>query len=97
VSCPACGRIEIDILTLVSEVQATLRQIRAPLTVAVMGCVVNGPGEARDADWGIFGGKDVYLLTRKGEIVDRFTDSESAKKALTSALLEADAAWRRGG
>ena len=93
ISCPSCGRIEIDLMSLVDEVQETLRSIQAPLRVAVMGCVVNGPGEARDADWGIFGGKGVYLLTRKGEIVERFTDSEAAKAALTDKLREADAAW----
>jgi len=88
VSCPSCGRIEIDLMTLVEEVQRTLRHISAPLKVAVMGCVVNGPGEARDADWGIFGGKGVYLLTRKGELVERFTDREEAKAALTRVLVE---------
>ncbi len=91
VSCPSCGRIEIDLLSLVEEVQSTLRNIQSPLKVAVMGCVVNGPGEARDADWGIFGGKGVYLLTRKGEIVERFTDRDAAKRALTAALVDADA------
>jgi (E)-4-hydroxy-3-methylbut-2-enyl-diphosphate synthase len=91
VSCPSCGRIEIDLMSLVDEVQQTLKQLKTPLKVAVMGCVVNGPGEARDADWGIFGGKGVYLLTRKGELVERFTDREAAKKALTSALMESDA------
>jgi len=90
VSCPSCGRIEIDLISLVEEVQSTLKQIKSPLKVAVMGCVVNGPGEARDADWGIFGGKGIYLLTRKGEIVERFTDRDAAKAALTNALLEAD-------
>jgi (E)-4-hydroxy-3-methylbut-2-enyl-diphosphate synthase len=94
VSCPSCGRIEIDLMSLVDEVQETLKSIKSPLKVAVMGCVVNGPGEARDADWGIFGGKGVYLLTRKGEIVDRFTDREQAKAALVRVLTETDAAWR---
>ena len=78
-------------MSLVEEVQATLKNVTSPLKVAVMGCVVNGPGEARDADWGIFGGKGVYLLTRKGEIVERFTDRDAAKAALTRVLLEADA------
>jgi (E)-4-hydroxy-3-methylbut-2-enyl-diphosphate synthase len=94
VSCPSCGRIEIDLMSLVEEVQETLKGIKSPLKVAVMGCVVNGPGEARDADWGIFGGKGVYLLTRKGEIVDRFTDRDQAKAALVRVLTETDAAWR---
>lgn len=88
VSCPSCGRIEIDLMSLVEEVQQTLKGIKTPLKVAVMGCVVNGPGEARDADWGIFGGKGVYLLTRHGEIVERFTDRETAKAALTRVLRE---------
>jgi len=90
VSCPSCGRIEIDLMSLVEEVQSTLKKISSPVKVAVMGCVVNGPGEARDADWGIFGGKGVYLLTRKGEIVERYTDREEAKAALTRALLEGE-------
>lgn len=94
VSCPSCGRIEIDLMSLVEEVQETLKGITSPLKVAVMGCVVNGPGEARGADWGIFGGKGVYLLTRKGEIVDRFTDREQAKAALVRVLNETDAAMR---
>ena len=90
VSCPSCGRIEIDLMSLVEEVQLTLKSVRSPVKVAVMGCVVNGPGEARDADWGIFGGKGVYLLTRKGEIVDRYTDREEAKAALTRVLLQGE-------
>jgi (E)-4-hydroxy-3-methylbut-2-enyl-diphosphate synthase len=94
VSCPSCGRIEIDLMSLVDEVQNTLKDIQSPLKVAVMGCVVNGPGEARDADWGIFGGKGIYLLTRKGEIVERFTDRDEAKAALTRVLRESDAEHR---
>ncbi|MBI3872779.1 MAG: flavodoxin-dependent (E)-4-hydroxy-3-methylbut-2-enyl-diphosphate synthase [candidate division Zixibacteria bacterium] len=90
VSCPSCGRIEIDLMSLVEEVQRTLKHVHTPVKVAVMGCVVNGPGEARDADWGIFGGKGVYLLTRKGEIVERYTDRDEAKAALTRVLLSAE-------
>jgi (E)-4-hydroxy-3-methylbut-2-enyl-diphosphate synthase len=94
VSCPSCGRIEIDLMSLVDEVQETLKDIESPLKVAVMGCVVNGPGEARDADWGIFGGRGIYLLTRKGEIVERYTDRDEAKAALTRVLRESDAEHR---
>ncbi len=90
VSCPSCGRIEIDLMSLVEEVQITLKSVSSPVKVAVMGCVVNGPGEARDADWGIFGGKGVYLLTRHGEIVERYTNREDAKAALTRVLLEGE-------
>jgi len=84
ISCPTCGRLEIDLINLVAEVQKMLDVIKEPITVAVMGCVVNGPGEVRDADIGIIGGKGVYLLTRKGEIV--FRTKELA--AIRSALME---------
>lgn len=90
VSCPSCGRIEIDLMSLVEEVQMTLKRVSSPVKVAVMGCVVNGPGEARDADWGIFGGKGIYLLTRHGEIVERYTNREDAKAALTKVLLDGE-------
>ena len=71
ISCPTCGRCEIDLIPLVDEVQERLGHIEAPLTVAVMGCVVNGPGEAREADVGIAGGKGVGLLFKKGEVVEK--------------------------
>jgi (E)-4-hydroxy-3-methylbut-2-enyl-diphosphate synthase len=71
ISCPTCGRCKVDLIPLVEEVQERLEHIEAPLTVAVMGCVVNGPGEAKDADVGIAGGKGVGLLFKKGEIVEK--------------------------
>jgi (E)-4-hydroxy-3-methylbut-2-enyl-diphosphate synthase len=71
ISCPTCGRCEVDLIALVQEVQERLEHIEAPLTVAVMGCVVNGPGEAREADVGIAGGKGVGLLFKKGEVVEK--------------------------
>jgi (E)-4-hydroxy-3-methylbut-2-enyl-diphosphate synthase len=71
ISCPTCGRCEVDLIPLVEEVQERLEHIEAPLTVAVMGCVVNGPGEAREADVGIAGGKGVGLLFKKGEVVEK--------------------------
>jgi (E)-4-hydroxy-3-methylbut-2-enyl-diphosphate synthase len=71
ISCPTCGRCEVDLITLVEEVQERLEHIEKPLTVAVMGCVVNGPGEAREADVGIAGGKGVGLLFKKGEVVEK--------------------------
>ena len=66
VSCPSCGRTEVDIISLAAEVEKRLLQIDKPIKVAVMGCVVNGPGEARDADIGIACGKGRAVLFKKG-------------------------------
>ena len=67
VSCPTCGRTEIDLEGIAKRVQAELSDIKTPLTVAVMGCVVNGPGEAREADFGIAGGgKGKGVIFQKG-------------------------------
>ena len=83
VSCPTCGRCEIDLIPIAEEVERRLRQIRTPLKVAVMGCVVNGPGEAQEADYGIAGGKGIGLIYRKGQIVRRVKEEE-----MVEALLE---------
>ena len=69
VSCPSCGRCEIDLFGLAGQVERVMRDVTAPIKVAVMGCVVNGPGEARDADIGIAGGKGRGVVFRKGEIL----------------------------
>ena len=79
VSCPTCGRTEIDLISLASEVEKRVSGLDRDITVAVMGCVVNGPGEAREADYGIAGGVDKGLIFKKGEIIgtypyDRLTD-----------------------
>lgn len=76
ISCPTCGRTKIDLIGLANEVEERLRTVRKPITVAVMGCVVNGPGEAREADVGIAGGDGVGLLFRKGEIVKKVPQEE---------------------
>ena len=76
ISCPTCGRTKIDLIGLAHEVEERLRTVRKPITVAVMGCVVNGPGEAREADVGIAGGDGVGLLFRKGEIVKKVPQAE---------------------
>ena len=78
ISCPTCGRTEIDIIGLAEDVERRLAHIKEPLTVAVMGCVVNGPGEAREADIGIAGGKGTGLLFKHGEIVRKFDEKELA-------------------
>jgi (E)-4-hydroxy-3-methylbut-2-enyl-diphosphate synthase len=71
ISCPTCGRTKIDLIGLANQVEERLRDCKKPITVAVMGCVVNGPGEASAADVGIAGGDGVGLLFRKGEIVKK--------------------------
>jgi (E)-4-hydroxy-3-methylbut-2-enyl-diphosphate synthase len=76
ISCPTCGRCEIDIRGLASKVETRLKNIDKPITVAVMGCAVNGPGEAREADIGIAGGKGIGLLFRKGKIIKRIEEKE---------------------
>lgn len=78
ISCPTCGRTEIDIIGLAQEVEHRLAHIKEPITVAVMGCVVNGPGEAREADVGIAGGKGVGLLFKHGDILKKFDEKELA-------------------
>lgn len=71
ISCPTCGRTKIDLIGLANEVERRLETCQKPITVAVMGCVVNGPGEASAADVGIAGGDGVGMLFRKGEIVKK--------------------------
>ncbi len=69
ISCPTCGRTGIDLLPIIEEVEEKTAHLKKPLRVAIMGCAVNGPGEAKNADLGIAGGKDEAVLFRKGEIV----------------------------
>ena len=69
VSCPTCGRCQIDLYSIAKQVEEKLKGIPDPIKVAVMGCVVNGPGEAREADIGIAGGKGAGILFRKGEVI----------------------------
>ena len=69
ISCPTCGRTEIDLIGLAQEVERRLATETAPIKVAVMGCVVNGPGEARDADLGMAGGRDKGIIFRTGEVI----------------------------
>lgn len=72
ISCPTCGRTEIDLIGLAGQVEDRLRGIDRDVTVAVMGCVVNGPGEAREADYGIAGGKDKGLIFKKGRVLGTY-------------------------
>jgi (E)-4-hydroxy-3-methylbut-2-enyl-diphosphate synthase len=85
ISCPTCGRTEIDLIALAEAVEDRLRGVSANFTVAVMGCVVNGPGEAREADVGIAGGRGKGLLFRKGEVVRSVS---GGVRELLDALLQ---------
>lgn len=76
VSCPTCGRTKIDLISLANRVEEALRGCKKPITVAVMGCAVNGPGEAREADIGVAGGDGNGLIFRHGEILRKVPESE---------------------
>ena len=76
VSCPTCGRTRIDVKGLAAKVEQMLAGCKAPIKVAVMGCVVNGPGEAREADLGITGGNGVGLIFKKGEVIEKVEEDK---------------------
>ncbi len=76
VSCPTCGRTKIDLIGLANKVEEMVADIPLDIKVAVMGCVVNGPGEAREADIGIAGGIGEGLLIKKGEVVKKVKEDE---------------------
>ncbi len=82
ISCPTCGRCEIDLSRLVEKVEKGIQKITAPMTIAIMGCVVNGPGEAKEADIGIAGGKGVGVLFKKGKIVRKLKEKDFAQVLL---------------
>ncbi|MFH1219613.1 MAG: flavodoxin-dependent (E)-4-hydroxy-3-methylbut-2-enyl-diphosphate synthase [Candidatus Eisenbacteria bacterium] len=77
ISCPTCGRCEVDLMKIVKQVEKKLVNMKEPTVVAIMGCVVNGPGEAREADVGIAAGKGSALIFRKGEIIKKVAPSQA--------------------
>lgn len=77
VSCPTCGRTKIDLISLANKVEKATKSIEKDITVAVMGCVVNGPGEAREADIGLAGGDGCVVLFKKNELLGKFPESEA--------------------
>ena len=94
VSCPSCGRVEIDVLKIANEVEKRLTKVQTPIQVAVMGCLVNGPGESRDADIGLSGGRGKGAIYKKGEFLrtvpeDEFLDA--VLKEIAAILPEAEA------
>jgi len=87
ISCPTCGRTEIDLESMARRVKEELSEVTEPLTVAVMGCAVNGPGEAADADFGIAGGKQEGLLFARGKIIGKYPEVELVKR-LKDVIME---------
>src|SRR5439155_7588756 len=102
VSCPSCGRVEIDVIQVANEVEKRLSKVQTPIHVAVMGCVVNGPGESRDADVGLAGGKGRGVIFRKGEVIktvpeDQFLDAVLKEVAGLLPEREAKLVYPEGG
>ena len=85
VSCPTCGRTAVDLIGIAGEVEKRLQTVNKPITVAVMGCIVNGPGEAKEADIGLAGGKGKVALFRKGEVL-RTVDEAVAVEELMKEI-----------
>ena len=82
VSCPTCGRTAIDLIGIAEQVEQRLQCVHKPITVAVMGCIVNGPGEAREADIGIAGGKGRAVIFRKGEVLCTVDEAEAVDRLM---------------
>ena len=102
VSCPSCGRVEIDVVSVANEVEKRLSKVQTPIQVAVMGCVVNGPGESRDADVGLAGGKGKGIIFRKGQVIrtvpeDQFLDAVLKEVASLLPAAEAKLVYPEGG
>ena len=76
ISCPTCGRTRIDLFSVAEEVERYVQTMTAPIKVAVMGCVVNGPGEAKEADIGIAGGNGVGIIFKKGELYKKVAEED---------------------
>jgi (E)-4-hydroxy-3-methylbut-2-enyl-diphosphate synthase len=82
ISCPTCGRLETDLLTVVERVEKATAKIKTPMTIAVMGCTVNGPGEVAGADIGVIGGKNKLILSRSGKTIATLAPDELEKRLL---------------
>lgn len=82
ISCPTCGRTQIDLISLANKVEKAIANVDKPITVAVMGCVVNGPGEAKEADIGIAGGKESVVIFKKGQVLKTVTEKDAFDELL---------------
>ena len=87
ISCPTCGRIQYDLIPIAKEIEKFLQTLNSDISVAIMGCAVNGPGEAREADIGIAGGKNEGLLFKKGKIIKKIPQNEIVE-VLEKEILE---------
>ncbi|CEH32293.1 4-hydroxy-3-methylbut-2-en-1-yl diphosphate synthase [Aneurinibacillus migulanus] len=96
ISCPTCGRIEIDLISVANEIEDYISKIKAPIKVAVLGCAVNGPGEAREADIGIAGARGEGLLFKHGEIVRKIPE-ENLVEELKKEIDELAEIYHRTG
>jgi (E)-4-hydroxy-3-methylbut-2-enyl-diphosphate synthase len=86
IACPTCGRIEVDLFSIVRQIEDRIKGVRKPVKVALLGCVVNGPGEASEADIGIAAGRGVGILYRKGEVVRRVKEEEIVDAVIEEIL-----------
>src|SRR5262249_25461949 len=93
IACPTCGRLEIDMFPMVARVEEALTRVRRPMSVGVMGCVVNGPGEGMHADTGIAGGRQKGILYRGGKVIASLPEAELIEALLRelSAIADEDA------
>jgi len=82
ISCPTCGRTQIDLISIANEIEYKIKHIKSPIKIAIMGCIVNGPGEAKDCDIGIAGGKGEGILFKKGEIIRKISENKMAAELL---------------
>ena len=96
VSCPSCGRAQVDVYTLANEVTAGLEGMKVPLRVAVMGCVVNGPGEAREADLGVASGNGKGQIFVRGEVIKTVPESEIVATLIAEANRLAELMEKEG-
>ena len=97
VSCPSCGRAQVDVYKLADEVAAGLEGLEVPLRVAVMGCVVNGPGEAREADLGVASGNGKGQIFVRGEVVRTVPEAQIVETLIAEALILAEGMEPRTG
>ena len=91
ISCPTCGRCQVNLFNLAEEVERHIQTMETPLKIAVMGCVVNGPGEAKEADIGVAGGKGVGIIFKKGKLFKKVSENKLLEVFLKELTLMAGA------
>lgn len=95
IACPTCGRLEVDLFKITSELENALAGVKKPVKIALLGCVVNGPGEASEADIGIAAGKGVGILYRKGEVIRRIKEEEIVSTVIEEVMkFQPDENWK---